>query len=201
MKGYHVFRNIVLLASLVAAVSLSACSSNTQQPGRPAEKQATGQGSLESVTTEEGNQNQKEPEPIADDEIVNSFITSYNAISGSPITEVEDGNIRTKFYGSSYGYYLELSHANDTGKIYVSISQTDETAPAGVAGMRRVFRDMARAVDPSLTDDEIYSCFDGLLSGGVIAENQPLGSILVRFVPDVELSNGTSRGHIELAAQ
>lgn len=143
----------------------------------------------------------EEPEPIADDEVVNEFTTDYNEVSASPITEVSDGNIRTKFFGYSYGYYLELLHANDTGKIHVSIAETNKNAEAGVAGMRDVFHDVARTMDPSLSDDEIYAFFDNLLAGGVLTEDQQLGSMLVQFVPDKVLSSGPSRGHIELSAQ
>lgn len=109
------FRGAVPLVALVAVISLGACSSSTQLPEHPVEEQTTEQGSPVGVTTEEDAQDQREPEPIA--------------------------------------------------------------------------------------DDEVYSCFDGLLSGGVIVEDQPLGSILVRFVPDMELSHGPTRGHIEPAAQ
>lgn len=193
-------RVLVIVAALVAAVSLGACSSNAPQVDQTVEEQQTEQDSTVEETPEES-QDPAEPAPLADDDVVNEFITAYNAISGSPITEVEDGNIRTKFFAYSYGYYLELLHANDTDKITVTISETNENASAGVAGMRDVFCDVVRTIDPSVTADQASTFLDSLISGGVIADDQQIGTARVLFVPDAELSNGHSRGHIEVSAQ
>ena len=193
-------RVLAIIAALVAAISLGACSSNASQADQPVEEQQVEQDATVKETPEEP-QDPVEPAPLADDEVVNEFITAYNAISGSPITEVEDGNIRTKFFAYSYGYYLELLHANDTDKITVTISETNENASAGVAGMRDVFCDVICTIDPSVAADQASTFLDSLISGGVIADDQQIGTARVLFVPDAELSNGHSRGPIEVSAQ
>ena len=47
------------------------------------------------------------------------------------------------------------------------------------------------------TDDEIDSYFDELVAGKQTTEN--VSDISVQFSPDVELSNGHSRGHITVS--
>lgn len=133
--------------------------------------------------------------------VVNEFISAYNSISASPIESVKQGNIVTKWFGSSYGYRLTMLHANDTSKIDVTIDETNENADAGVAGMRDVFHDCAKAIDPSLTDEDIYGFFDRAVEDPSGRGDQLFGSINVFWSPDVDLSSGHSRGYIRLSAQ
>ena len=135
-----------------------------------------------------------------DDRIINEFINSYNQHSNSPLENIKKGNIKIKYFASSYGYYLELLHANDTDKISVTINQTNENSESGVAGMKEVFHDIVRAIESSLSDDEINSYFDNLVSNETITDSN-LGSLKIKYIPDKELSYGHSRGHIEVIAQ
>jgi hypothetical protein len=142
-----------------------------------------------------------EKENYADDQIVNQFIIDYNATTASVLTDISNGNIKTKYYAYSFGYYLELLDANNTGKIVVTINETNDNANSGTAGMKNVFHDVAKVMDPSLSDDNINGYFDKLIGNAIMVENDVLGNIKVTFVPDKDLSSGHSRGHIELAAQ
>ena len=135
-----------------------------------------------------------------DDRIINDFINSYNQNSNSPLENIKKGNIKIKYFASSYGYYLELLHANDTDKINVTINQTNENSASGVAGMKEVFRDIVKSIETSLTDDEINSYFDNLVSNEAITDSN-LASLIMKYVPDKELSHGHSRGHIKVIAQ
>lgn len=137
----------------------------------------------------------------AEDDVVNEFIIHYNELSEEDFTDIRKGNIRTKYYAFSYGYYCELLNSNVTNKINVSISQTNDTAEAGVAGMRDIFRDVVKTIDSSLIDDEIYACFDQLIAEGHLKEGVELGSTTIMFAPDVQLSGGYTRGHISIDAQ
>ncbi|MFM9294722.1 hypothetical protein [Streptococcus sp. ST14] len=135
-----------------------------------------------------------------DDKVVNAFINDYNSKSNSSLEDIKKGNIKTKYFATSYGYYLELLHANDTDKINVTINQTNENSASGVAGMKEVFRDIVKSIEPSLTDDEINSYFDKLVSNEAITDSN-LASLIIKYVPDKELSYGHSRGHIKVIAQ
>lgn len=136
----------------------------------------------------------------ADDDVVNQFIIDYNTISGSNFSDIEKGNIRTKYYAFTYGYYCELLNANDTNKINIKIWETNDNADVGVVGMKDVFHDVAKAIEPSLSDNIIYSFFDDLINQGV-QQTSTLSTMEVLFSPDIDLSNGYSRGHIEVSAK
>jgi len=95
---------------------------------------------------------------------------------------------------------LELLHANDTDKISVTINQTNENSESGVAGMKEVFHDIVKSIESSLSDDEINNYFDNLMSNE-IKTGSNLGTLKIEYIPDKELSNGHSRGHIKVIAQ
>ena len=135
-----------------------------------------------------------------DDRIINEFINSYNQNSNSPLENIKKGNIKIKYFASSYGYYLELLHANDTDKINVTINQTNENSSSGVAGMKEVFHDIVKSIETSLSDDEVNNYFDNLVLNETITDST-LGSLKISYVPDKQLSYGNSRGHIKVIAQ
>lgn len=139
-------------------------------------------------------------EKFADDEIVNDFIISYNKLSSSPLVNIEKGNIRTKYNALSAGYFFELLNAADTNAIRVTINQTNETAEYGVKGMKEVFHNVVKTIDPSLSDQEVGVFFDNMVSGYQI-EDQELGKAKISFSPDVELSYGYSRGYIVVRSE
>lgn len=137
----------------------------------------------------------------AGDMVVDKFISDYNSISESGFTEIERGNIRTKYFAYSYGYYCELLNSSSSGKICVTIDETNENASLGVEGMRDIFRDVIKAIDSSVDDDEIFNCFDSLILDGKLQSDVSLGDTMITFCPDVELSYGYSRGHIRIEAK
>ena len=62
------------------------------------------------------NLTQNEPEEdgankYAEDDIVDRFITDYNAISQYQMTDIEKGNIRTKYFGHTNDCYIEMINA------------------------------------------------------------------------------------------
>ena len=143
---------------------------------------------------------EKKTPKFADDKVVNDFINNYNDISDSPLENIKKGNIKIKYFATSYGYYLELLHANDTDKINVTINQTNENSSSGVAGMKEVFHDIVKSIESSLSDDDINNFFDKLISNE-IKTGSNLGTLKIDYIPDKELSNGHSRGHIKVIAQ
>ncbi len=65
--------------------------------------------------------------------------------------------------------------------------------------MKTVFRNVVKTIDDSLSDQEINDFFDTIVKGYQV-EKQKLGKTKISYSPDVELSNGYSRGHITVAA-
>ena len=194
---------MTLVAALLFAGALfsSSCTSSSQSIA-DANQQSENSDSI-GESREQGSAQQLENDidttPPADDRVVNAFIVKFNSLSPSPLSDVEQGNIRTKYHAQNNSYYFELLHANDTDKISVSISQTNESSSQGTPGMRDVFMYTVKAIDSSIPDDEIGSFFDSLISGEVMVESAELGKTVVSYVPDKELSGGHSRGHITVA--
>ncbi|MCR5799213.1 MAG: hypothetical protein K6G69_03980 [Lachnospiraceae bacterium] len=164
----------------------------------PSEKNDEPSDSAKSVSTEVSpttDVNSTETtEVYAEDEVVNQFILDYSALTKSEFTDIEKGNICTKYHAYSYGYYCELLHASNTDKINVTINETNENVEDGVAGMRDIFHDVVKTIDHSLSDDEVYTYFDRLVSDNYLKEGDKLGTVSVTFVPDTK----NSRGHIEI---
>ena len=193
---------ITTAALLLTGALLCASCTSTLQTANDADLQTERSGTI-SESHEPGSSQQLKSDvdttPLADDQVVNDFIVRYNSLSPNPLSDIEQGNVRTKYHAQSNGYYFELLHANDTGKIYVSINQTNESASQGTLGMRESFTYAVKAIDSSIPDNEINSLFDSLISGEVIVENAKLGKTIINYVPDKELSGGHSRGHITVA--
>ena len=183
------FLALIMMFSLCACGSGAPASTAPAQPAEtssPAEEVAAPAASVEETVV------------YAEDEVVNQFITAYNLITESEFSSITKGNIRTKYYAYSYGYYCELLNSNTNNKITVTINETNDNADKGVSGMRDVFHDVAVTIDPSLSDEEVNAHFDELVSNKYMKEGDTLGSMVILFVPDIE---GRSRGHIKISAQ
>lgn len=192
-------RIICVIMSLLMVFLLVACGSSSNN----SENQTSADESTYTEEKEAENTVVPKEEVVvyAEDDVVNQFIADYNSISQSQFTDIKKGNIRTKYFAYSYGYYCELLNSSATKKIHISITETNENADLGVSGMRDIFHDIAITIDPTLSDEEVYDHFDALHSDGYMKEGDVLGSMVILFVPDKDLSGGHSRGHIEIDAQ
>ena len=184
----------VLLASLL--VVLAGCGKS----------QSNNSAEMESTQVEESStSNQSEPSTESDesgepeyarDEVVNSFITAYNSLSPSPITNISEGNIRTKFFGSTYGHSIEMINGAN-GRLHISVSAN--SSDPDMASLRDAFHDVVATLDPNLSDEEIYAAYDAALEYGYLIEDEALGNVNYMWCPTVELSRGTSLGHFEVS--
>lgn len=196
-------RLLGVLGTAILSMSLIGC--NSAQPSVDQDLSASLEATTDEASgtaqesTHDGSEENDETPMFSEDPVVNAFVEAYNRLSSSPFSELEKGNIRTKYHGTSHGYYFELLHAANTDMIHISISQTNETVNAGMTGMRDVFIDVTRAIDQSIDSESAGAFFDSLLAGDVIVEDTSLGNTAVTFVPDKELSSGRSRGHIEIS--
>ncbi|MDO5015333.1 MAG: hypothetical protein Q4E28_05220 [Clostridia bacterium] len=172
-------------------LSITGCSSDSTSTNKGFEKSQNFETSVEN--TEKNIKN-----VYADDEVVNNFIIEYNKISKEPLKDIEKGNIRTKYFASNYGYFLEILHTNSTDKVKVSINITNDTVKEGVVGMRDVFHNVVKAIEPSLSDDEIYAYFDNLVKNEHMITEDAFSTMEVTYVPDIY---GRSRGRIDVSVQ
>lgn len=191
------FKKSVKIGILVAMwLILFAISAATPKEETPKEAETV---AVNSETTAKTALEEEAP-TIITDSVVQEFVSKYNTLSDSPLDGVEQGNIRTKYYAFSHGYYLELLHSDATDKMAITITETNENAELGVQGMKEVFHDIAKTIDESLTDEAINEYFDTMVSSEHMKEDT-LGNMKVLYAPDVELSGGYTRGHIEIDEQ
>lgn len=130
----------------------------------------------------------------ADDVVVNNFIKSYNSFSSSPIVNIKKGNIKTKYFGETYSYYIEMLDANDTNKIDVTINKANENASIGMKEMKKVFHDVIKAIDSDINGEDIDRYFDDLIRSEDTVTKKSFNHFEILFVPD----SNSVRGHINI---
>ena len=137
----------------------------------------------------------------ADDEVVNRFISEFNGQSAFEITEISKGNIRTKYFGSANGRYLEMINANDAGAEAFCLTINGGQEDADKQSMYEVFGEAVKVLDPSITDDMIDTAISEFNNKDALIEGYELGdSITITFVPIKELSYGKNSCRIDIYA-
>ena len=129
-----------------------------------------------------------------DDELVNDFFVSYQELSNTEFTDYSSSRKYTCSANNS-GYWFEVSDFTTTNEFEVRIEETNDTADAGVEAMRDVYYYTVKTLDNTLSDEDIYKIFD---NRDELKGEQILSSIKITITPDLELSSGHSRGHIDI---
>lgn len=166
----------------------------TVQPASPTVEQSA--PADDNIQPEESTEADPDEHAFAKDPVVDEFVVAYNAIAAHPFTELEAGNIRTKYFGASGGYWFEMLNANDTENILVKINTTSETLEADDSAMAIVFHDAVKAIDPSLSDEEIAAHFNSFITLEYIGK-QDLGKMEVEF----HSTSAVNRNWFEIAAK
>ena len=137
----------------------------------------------------------------ADDDVVNRFITEFNEQSNFEIAEISKGNIRTKYFGSANGRYLEMINANDAGAEAFCLTINGGQEESDKQSMYEVFREAVQVLDPSLTDEMIDAAISEFNNKDVLIEGYAVGdSLTITFVPIKELSYGKNSCRIDIYA-
>lgn len=156
----------------------------------------------EDAITEEAFEEVEEPaeeiEQYVDDEVVNQFIIDYQNISGISLTDIQKGNIRTKYFAYSNDVYVEMLNALDADAEYFSISYSFGTLSE--EEIYAFFTDCLKVF--GATDEEIDKSISALTTeneGDYLIEDYEVNSnIKCTYCPTKELSKGKSVGHIEI---
>ena len=137
----------------------------------------------------------------AEDQVVNRFISEFNAQSAFEITDISKGNIRTKYFGSAYGRYLEMINANDAGAEAFCLTINGGQEDSEKQSMYEVFREAVKVLDSSITDDMIDAAISEFNNKDVLIEGYVLSDcITITFVPIKELSYGKTSCRIDINA-
>ena len=133
-----------------------------------------------------------------DNENVNEFFFNYQKLSN---TEFKDYSSSRKYTCSAEnsGYWFSVSDFSTNGTLEVRIEETNDTAEAGVPAMREVYYYTVKTLDNTLSDEDIYKIFDGRMNDeDEYKGEQTLSSLTILITPDMELSGGHNRGHIDI---
>lgn len=95
----------------------------------------------------------------AKDELVNRFINEYNAIAQYQMQDISKGNIRTKYHGNANDCWIEIINATGAAAEAFTISINAGNSDGAEEKAIAVFTDMAKVLDPELTDEKINEVF------------------------------------------
>lgn len=136
---------------------------------------------------------------LFDNELVNEFFVNYQELSN---TEFQNFSSHRAYNCSAEnsGYWFDVSDfSSTTGTVEVRIEETNDTADAGVPAMREAFYYSVKALDNTIPDEDIYRIFDGRMNDeDEYKGEQTLSSLKILITPDMELSGGHNRGHIDI---
>ena len=132
-----------------------------------------------------------------ENDATNAFMTAYNAITDSPFTDIDSSSQGVECHASSYDYYFIIT-APDDGSFRVRIDQTSDVFDEGMNGMKKPFHDTVKALDETLSDEEIDTFYDSFLQEERKGAGNSLGNLSVNYTPNIEMSNGMSRGYVEI---
>ena len=137
----------------------------------------------------------------ADDKVVNRFITEFNDAYIDDIHDISKGNISTKYYGYVRDTRIEMINANGTAAEAFSISIYGGQDVSNRDAMFVAFKEIAKVLEPSLTDEAISATVDELIAGNVLTENYPVGKTLtITYVATKELSYGKNDCRLDILA-
>lgn len=134
------------------------------------------------------------------DPIINRFITEFNDVSPEPLTNIKNGNIRTKFYGYAFGIGMEMINANDAVAEAFCLSIPGGQTEDGKQAMFELFRISAKILDLKITDEMLDKAIREFETRNVMIENYELASLNITYIPLKKLSYGMSNCRIDINA-
>lgn len=135
----------------------------------------------------------------ADDEVINEFITQFKKISNYELTNIERGNIRTKYFVNINGQYCQLLNATDSSAEYFEIIIYGGNKEDDVDKIAKVYKEIIKTLDSRITDNEIDSTIiNNINSRATTTSFEINDDIKVFFSPSVSLSWGMTDCEIEI---
>lgn len=207
VKGETKMKKAVLIFTICLSVFLVACGpidvENTNKEEMPSETNISENQSEEIEVQEQDVQSSEDVGEIEEavkffesDEIVNDFFVKYNEIAECPIdgSEIEKGNIDSKALVYIDDFSMEVINASDFLSVSISVAPENEDTK-----LLSIFSSCIKAMNSTLTDDEISSAWMEIHETGYLVENYDFNGIKITYVPSKELSWGTSALRIDMS--
>ena len=186
---------------LCGIIVLAGCSGDSNATGNSEKDVSNSVVSEETVqsdnsitTSSSNNENEiEEPQKIVNDEVVNGFLSECKFDYG----EIDNGNIRTKFFVHINGCRTELLNSN-TNVLSITINgyHIDNINEEEVL---EAFKMVAQTINGNDYDTELEEVINGLLEHNTDIYKGHIGSLYYIFHPFVEFSDGeVSQSRIDI---
>ncbi len=185
-------KTILLILSIIIVILLTSCSFSTSN------NDASIVEDNDTVTnsTNSSLKDKSEETIYASDEVINRFISDFNNNSQTKMTNIRQGNIRTKYLASANDCYVEM--INSSNGLYISVN--GGTTEESKQKMFSVVIEMVRILEPSLSNEEIDGIITKISNEKYMVKNQNISQnvVIETYVPIVELSYGKSDCRVDL---
>ena len=130
----------------------------------------------------------------AEDIVVNRFIIEFNSISGHMLSDIEKGNIRTKYYAYANECYVEMINANDEYAKCFSVSINGGKEINDRDRMFGVFKQVVKTLDHSISEEQINSTIEYLKSQQYMISDYKINEYVTveTYVPILEATHSKS---------
>ncbi len=193
----------ILLIIAMFTLMLASCDTSTDYETNGDVGESNGESTLDddSKNNDDVNKDEKPSQPTyAEDSVVNRFIAEFNNNVGYDFSDIRKGNIKTKYYAYANNCYVEILNANDAYAECFSVSINGGKETSDRDRMFAVFKQVVKTLDSSITDAQINSAIEYLMSQQYMVSDYKISnSVTVEtYKPIVELSYGKSDCRIDV---
>ena len=167
------YKRIIIVVICVVALFLTACGANLNE------------APVETYT-------------YVQDKVVDKFIVAYNSSSPFEMTNIKQGNIRTKYFAFTNDCYIEMINATNNAAGSFSITINGGQKEADKDRMFEVFAEIVASLDPNLSEENIKNVVDDIKTATHALNNYKINENLwvELYIPII----ATTACRIELAA-
>lgn len=133
----------------------------------------------------------------AEDDIVNSFIKDFKSTSSYELTDIEKGNIRTKYFANINGQYCEFLNSTKNLANCFAITIYGGNKNEDINKIVNVYKEVIKTLDSTISETDI----DNLMMKHIKNPSSSFNiteDITVKLYPIVDLSYGKSDCRIEI---
>lgn len=193
---------------IVVIVSLIQCFTNTNNSSSPRTTENNlSENKTEDIKNNQASESENNDEPkvayhYVEDVTIDRFITEFNDKSKYDITNISNGNIKTKYFGYANNCYIEMINANNAYAQTFSIKINGGQEVSDRDRMFEVLGETLKVLDSSLSDDIINKTINQFQNEKHIVNSYKISDdiIIVNYIPIVELSYGKTSCSVDIAS-
>ena len=183
------------LIIIVILIIVSSYGTEIQNKGKNNYNNMENSNISNTVINQEENDNE-----YADDIVINKFIKNFKKVSSYELTNIQKGNIRTKYFVNINGQYCQLLNniGNETNDFEITINGGNKEGD--VDKIANVYKEVIKSLDSNITEAQINDTISTYISSKTESTTFSINDkIAVKFYPSVSLSFGNSDCRIEIA--